>query len=408
MVQYHDANGQRVRQWKTDERHDGAPSWDAACEAAKREDTAEDMRLLYVGLTRARDAMWLATGPLASNAQSSLHRLFGGVLPRVDVPGLVLRSPPERGRRHAPAPATPEAIPAPRPPHRRLRRDWWIHSFSQLHRQHAHGAQALAEEAPADDERAPVIADAPLDPAALRFGGTRFGNALHHALEHVDFAAWRDSDGSVIPEGESTALQDALRSQDYPDSDFDAGVRQLAPLIARTLNAPLPEGVRLADVPASARVAELEFHFTLADADGRALLALLQAHGIAIGRVDFGAWPRLAGLMTGKIDLTYRVDGRVYVADYKSNRLPGYDAAALEHAMAASEYDLQALIYVVAVHRWLRLRLGADYDITRHLGGVRYLFCRGLAAGEGLATPHFEPALIEAIDALLGGTREAA
>jgi ATP-dependent exoDNAse (exonuclease V) beta subunit len=61
---------------------------DAACEAAKREDAAEDMRLLYVGLTRARDAMWLATGPLASNTQSSLHRLLGGVLPRIDVPGL--------------------------------------------------------------------------------------------------------------------------------------------------------------------------------------------------------------------------------------------------------------------------------------------------------------------------------
>jgi exodeoxyribonuclease V beta subunit len=203
-------------------------------------------------------------------------------------------------------------------------------------------------------------------------------------------------------------LVDALRSQDYTEADDDAGVAALAPLVARTLNAVLPEGVRLADVAPGARVPELEFHFTLADADAQSLLALLQAHGIAPGRRDFGAWPRLAGLMTGKIDLTYRVDGRVYVVDYKSNRLPAYDDTALAQAMTASEYDLQALLYAVAVHRWLRMRRGADYDFARDFGGVRYLFCRGLEGERGIAAPVFERALIEAVDALLGGIREIA
>ena len=194
VVQYHDASGQRVRQWKTRERHAGAPPWEEATQAAKREDAAEDMRLLYVGLTRARDAMWLATGPLASNAQSSLHRLFGGMLPRADLIGgnIDVRAPEDAIDDTRLPPAVPDAIPAPRTPHRRLRRDWWIHSFSQLHRQNAHGAQALAEEAPADDER-PLAVFETIDPALLRFSGTRFGNALHHALEHVDFAAWRDA-----------------------------------------------------------------------------------------------------------------------------------------------------------------------------------------------------------------------
>ena len=422
-VQYHDGSGRRVRQWKTDQPHAGALPWDEACQRAKREDADEDMRLLYVGLTRARDALWVATGPLASNPQSSLHRLFGGPLPQADVQAaldglLVVRPPSDSPDDTRLPPTTPEAIPGARIAHRRLRRDWWIHSFSQLHRMHAHGTQALAEEAPADDERPLAIVaaaldgsavdapDAPVDLAQLRFSGTRFGNALHTALEHVDFAAWRECDGTTIPEGELPALQAALRSQDYAEADHDAGARELAPLIARTLNARLPEGQRLADVPPAARIAELEFHFTLADADVHALLALLQAHGIAIGRRDFGSWPRLAGLMTGKIDLTYRVDGRVYVVDYKSNRLPSYDPPALAQAMAASEYDLQALLYAIAVHRWLRLRLGNDYDPAHHFGGVRYLFCRGLDAGDparGVATPEFPPSLIEAVDALLGG-----
>ena len=406
VVQYHDASGQRVRQWKTRERHPGAPSWDEACQAAKREEAAEDMRLLYVGLTRARDAMWIATGALASNAQSSLHRLFGGVLPRSEVPGgAILVRPPAIANDDARLPpALPDTIPAPRIAHRRLRRDWWIHSFSQLHRQHAHGAQALAEEAPADDER-PLAAFEAMDPALLRFSGTRFGNALHHALEHVDFAAWRDAHD--VPPGQHAILCEALRSQDYPESDFEAGARELAGLVARTLAAPLPEGVRLCDVAPSARIAELEFHFTLADADAPALLALLQSHGIATGRRDFGAWPKLSGLMTGKIDLTYRVDGRVFVIDYKSNRLPAWDAPALAQAMAASEYDLQALLYAVAVHRWLRMRLGSREAATQAFGGVRYLFCRGLDAGDparGLAVPDLPPALIHAVDDLLGGT----
>ncbi|MCC8363126.1 UvrD-helicase domain-containing protein [Lysobacter sp. A6] len=405
VVQYHDATGRRVRQWKTRQPQPGAPSWDEACTFTKREDVAEDMRLLYVGLTRARDALWLATGPLASNTQSSLHRLFGGMLPNDAAQDVLSMREPGEGDNARLPPAIPDAIPAPRTPERRLRRDWWIHSFSQLHRQHAHGMQALADEAPADDER-PLAPIDPQEAVAPRFAGTRFGNALHHALEHVAFAEWRDLDGTNIDAKQRAILRDALRSQDYPESDFDAGVQELAPLIARTLNAPLPEGVRLADVDDAARVAELEFHFTLADADVPALLAVLQAHGIATGRRDFGTWPRLSGLMTGKIDLTYRVDGRVYVIDYKSNRLPGWDAASLAQAMAASEYDLQALLYAVAVHRWLRMRLGGRDAATQAFGGVRYLFCRGLDAGDparGVATPALSPELIHAVDDLLGG-----
>ena len=89
--------------------------------------------------------------------------------------------------------------------------------------------------------------------------------------------------------------------------------------------------------------------------------------------------------MTGLIDLTYCADGRWYVLDYKSNRLPAYDPDALARAMAHSEYELQALIYTIALHRWLRFRLGASYDYARDFGGVRYLFCRGLDAARNPA-----------------------
>jgi exodeoxyribonuclease V beta subunit len=183
-------------------------------------------------------------------------------------------------------------------------------------------------------------------------------------------------------------------------------------LVGQTLCTTLPEGVRLADVPASSRRAEIEFHFAMQPTAVPALLALLHRHGLLRHRSAFGTRARLEGLMTGLIDLTYGHDGRWYVLDYKSNQLPAYDAAAMQQAMAHSEYDLQALIYTLALHRWLRFRLGDAYDYARDFGGIRYLFCRGLDLTQprspGVHAQRFAPELVQALDALFAGhTTEA-
>ena len=170
--------------------------------------------------------------------------------------------------------------------------------------------------------------------------------------------------------------------------------------------------MRLCDVPIDERRAEIEFQFALQPTQVDALLALLHAHGVVRERHGFGLRRMLEGLMTGLIDLTYRHDGKWYVLDYKSNRLPAYDPAALQRAMAHSEYDLQALIYTLALHRWLRFRLGDGYDYARDFGGIRYLFCRGLDAtrgdSPGIHAQRFTPELIAALDALFGHTRTEA
>ena len=109
--------------------------------------------------------------------------------------------------------------------------------------------------------------------------------------------------------------------------------------------------------------------------------------------------------LQGFVDLTVEVDGRYHIIDYKTNRLTRYDAPALAEAMAAHHYLLQALIYMVALHRTLRFSLGADYDPARHLGDAHYLFVRGMAAGTGAGvfSAGFTPALIEKADQLFGG-----
>jgi exodeoxyribonuclease V beta subunit len=91
----------------------------------------------------------------------------------------------------------------------------------------------------------------------------------------------------------------------------------------------------------------------------------------------------LAGYLTGFIDMVFEHGGRWYLVDYKSNHLGSraddYAAARLTEELAAHHYFLQYHLYVVALHRYLTLRL-AGYDYERHFGGVYYLFLRGMAA----------------------------
>ena len=231
--------------------------------------------------------------------------------------------------------------------------------------------------------------------------------ALHAALEHADFAAWRDwQAGDAAPHEEATLIADALGKEGFAADIIDDGVALTTQFVGQTLTVPLPEGVRLCDVPGVDRRPEIEFQFALQPVQVDALLALLHAHGVVRERHGFGLRQTLEGLMTGLIDLTYRFDGKWYVLDYKSNRLPAYDAAAMQRAMAHSEYDLQALIYTLALHRWLRFRLRDGYDYARDFGGIRYVFCRGLDAGRGdspgIHAQRFAPELVHALDALFG------
>src|SRR5690606_17796833 len=378
-------DGGRVLHWKLQEDTSG---WDAACEAWQRGERAEDARLLYVGLTRTRDALWLATGRFYNHAQSPLWTMVAAA------DALVARAPDAIATDTAPPPAqlpwlgadTVPDVPAARTAQRALASDWWVYSFTQLANADAGHEVAAAATQPAAGGRDEPELDpdtAPLDAADIdpRFGGARFGVVLHEVFEHADFAAWQAwRPGDDAPAGERKKITDALGKGGYAVDDMDDGVAVIVPMIGHTLTVALPEGTTLADVPEEHRRPEIEFQFALAPTRVDALLALLHRHGLLATRHGFGLRRRLEGLMTGLIDLTYVHDGRWYVLDYKSNRLPGYAPAQLHDAMAHSEYRLQALLYTLALHRWLRFRLGNAYDYARDFGGARYLFCRGIDA----------------------------
>ncbi|MEO8161901.1 MAG: PD-(D/E)XK nuclease family protein, partial [Arenimonas sp.] len=397
---------------------------DPACEAEAAEIAAENIRVLYVALTRARFATWIGCGTCREYLRTPLAWLLFRTpagLPQKLNPGqfdaalvaLQAQAPAAIAIQDSVDPASidalprlqlpsPDDLPPTRVVHRQLDRDWWVYSFSQLAREDS-GAEEVRG---AEDEVEPP----PLQRS--RFSGTRFGNALHGALEAIRFADWREWQGALPPTGQLEPVREALRREGFAsESDLDEGLPILTFLIRETLNAPMPEGTQLASLAPEAMCVEMEFHFELAPVQVTALLALLHAHGVLPERRSFGTRVRLEGLLTGRIDLVYEAGGRFYVLDYKSNQLPDYEPQTLARAVRDSEYDLQYVLYTLALHRWLRFRLGSDYDIATHLGGVRYLFCRGLDRNDprapGIHALRLPDALVLELDALLR-RREAA
>lgn len=392
--------------------------------SAAEETIAEQIRLLYVGLTRAQYYGWMCCGLVHQANTSGLSSLlFRNEKDEIKTPSraeyrsrleqISLKNPHiqiidladqktllPRYRDDAIVSDTPVATPS-----RQLQQDWRVLSFSQLtHGSHFHGPSVSA----AADESgvASHLLMAPEDVPDKRFSGVNFGNALHQVLENVEVEVWRDhGDAALPPESQWPIVEQALLRHGYQQEEVVPGSAHLAPLVFNTLHAMLPEGLRLCDLPDHARLNEMEFHFSLRACDSQALLALLKKHNILAARNEFPFLRRLNGLMTGKIDLIYSHANRFYICDYKSNRLPAYDAEQCRQAMRESEYDFQALIYTLALHRWCKFRLQAVYDYEKHIGGIRYLFCRGLkadiASDEGMVAMRFDRELIEALENLL-------
>jgi len=108
----------------------------------------------------------------------------------------------------------------------------------------------------------------------------------------------------------------------------------------------------------------------------------------------------MQGMLTGSLDLVLQHDGRYWVVDYKSNKLPSYDPATLQDAVLHKRYDVQYVLYTLALHRLLKVRL-PNYDYAQHMGGAVYVFLRGInAQGAGVHLHRPPQALIEALDDL--------
>jgi exodeoxyribonuclease V beta subunit len=239
--------------------------------------------------------------------------------------------------------------------------------------------------------------------------GAGFGKAFHDVMEAASFDAWPTPE-AALNDATRNAVREKLRRNGVATADTDDAetpVEDTARMIAATLHAPLPEIGPLAAIPERRRRNELEFFMRLGGSQAGAVLEAMVAAGYE-GARGTTAITSLRGLMHGFIDLVVEHEGRYWILDYKTNALgrlrADYAPDRLAHAMAEHHYDLQYLIYTVALHRHLRQRL-PGYEAHEHLGGVQYLFVRALDENgdNGIFHARPDPALIERLDALFDG-----
>ena len=430
---------------------DLAPT-DAAHELQQAEEQSEELRLLYVALTRAKYRCVLTWAQVRDAEHAPLAwLLYGGDLPdkpapeaRKDNARHVRRLGAEAWRRQVVelALAHPSAIAASdltaTPPPRRdpddaerklvarsfqrpLLRVRQMTSYSALARAAGaavSGAEHVQVERPDHDqqEEAVLAADG-LDglPSALPQDakpttgagelatvfprGRRAGDCLHELFEAsvkqqedwqsgAEAALAKHGFGGHWAANACALVEDARQTPLQPTADSDAAFRVV------DLHRPL---------------AEMEFHTPVRQLDRARLGECLARHGYGDPFAD-GAVAQVDGFLHGYIDVVAEHRGAWHVLDYKSNwlgdRVDAYTPAALAAAMRRGGYHLQYLIYLTALHRYLRWRLD-DYDYDRHVGGVLYLFVRGMRPerpGHSVFRDRPPRECIDAIDRLLDGT----
>ncbi len=427
------------------------------------EERGEDLRLAYVALTRAKHQAVIWWAGTRDSRHSPLTRLLFSKDADGNIAAYGASTPSdaavvERFRELAAATPEPRRIaverstlgmpaawspPVDAPPEleaarfdRRLDLWWRRTSYTDITAE-AHDPMVASE-----PER-PVLIDEPetVAPVAVAVGGVArpeleresplgaapvgvdFGTFVHTVLEATDFAA-PDLDAELA-EHVAGALSRRALDLGEPERVVD-GLRRAI----ETPLGPLLGGARLRDVARADRLDELEFELPLAGGDaptGRltlhAIAAVLRSHlprgdpmaAYAARLEDPALRSQVRGFLTGSIDLVIRLDGpRFAIVDYKTNwlgpageplTLAHYQTEALATEMIRAHYGLQALLYTVALHRYLRWRMPA-YEPDRHLAGVMYLFVRGMAGTPDAGVFAWRPpgGLVTALSDVLDGS----
>ncbi len=371
---------------------------------AEAEGLAEEMRLLYVALTRAQCRCYAAWARAQNTGRSALASILampadrgedGAKLKELAAKSggaiVVEEIPEDSGWLARPSTDTDgwAALPFVRG---RLHASWRHASYSGL----TAGAHASRDDdAPDHDEAAPVPTE-PM-PGETLPAGAEIGTCLHTIFER-----WDPGKEETLRPITERALEGAGIDPKHTQAAVD--------LIIRAVGTPLFDGgPTLEKVPKAHRLEEMEFWFPVASLDPARLKRALDTGHLAtafreqVGRLDFNA---VHGFMKGFVDLVFEHAGKWYVCDYKSNRLADYTPERIDETMARSLYFVQYLLYTVALHRYLRLRL-PRYDYDTHIGGVAYLFLRGMRPdrpGSGVFCDRPARELVETLDACMGET----
>lgn len=416
-LQWHDDEGRLQLSLRPD---------DAMVARADRERLGEDLRKLYVAMTRARFATWIAVAPTRDFERSGIGYLLAGGQPvaagmlegvlRSALDGsdaiAIVPAPEATQDRYRAAGGLPQLAAEPLLAQAHRER-WWIASYSRLRMAAERAPESAEEETYLEAAAEEPSADPPASTGTLHGfpRGASAGTFLHGLLEW----AGRQGFGAAAAAPHERAMMLARRCRPQLWTPHQAA---LVDWLASWLDAPLDLGRLTPGVstvaPRDLRAIQVEMEFWLGASavDAQALDAAVCAHTLEGAPRQRLAPQQLNGMLKGYMDLVFEHEGRYYVADYKSNWLGHDDAAYTVAAMRAEvlhhRYELQYSLYLFALHRLLRARI-PDYDYERHVGGAVYVFLRGHAApSQGLHLERPPLALMEALDRLFSGAEASA
>ncbi|MDV6316578.1 exodeoxyribonuclease V subunit beta [Idiomarina sp. HP20-50] len=417
---YHDDNGQLQVLWSKD---------DDNKQRVSDEILAEDLRKMYVAVTRAQYATFIALETVKEHRNNPLFYLLNGgtslsdelynevserwqQAPHTQITRLEDDEPLVRALEQEQT--LPKLTPRQMPPGRKLER-WWVASYSALKYEGAVTKNVQAPQSPdemnllderddPDETQIASAAEPSFDSIHHLPKGAGPGTFLHNLLEesaNIGFTQVADN------AAERTELVQRFCVSPFWQEHENS--------IEQWLNAYLhnefpinEQGDRISLRALEQYKAEPEFWFGASQVTAHTLDALVHEH--ILPGYDRPALETnvLNGMLKGFIDLVFEHNGQYYVADYKSNWLGEDDHAYTEQAMREkilhSRYDLQYVIYTLALHRLLKARLGEAYDYDTHVGGAVYLFLRGHRAETGGAFCDRPPrTLIEQLDELFAG-----
>lgn len=394
-------------------------------EKAEKERLAEDLRLIYVALTRAVYGCFIGLAPLKTGRgkmevpithQSAMGYLIQGGQEK-DGKGLFdcvhdLISGHSQMAIALPLPAMTGKMVIEQPESKTLQankfkgwinRQWRLTSYSGLLRQGHSGGLGFTDETLFDTD-AMIAKDAYSEASTLapyssifQFPrGARPGTFLHALFENISFKE------DMLSPRVTDLIKHALMVENYEQEWLPV----LQQLLYQTVSTPLNEqGLQLNELADQVRLIEMEFLMPIERLHCGRVNDLIKIHDPLSAKADQLNFETASGMLKGFIDLVFYWQGRYYILDWKSNFLgessDEYNQVALQAAMVSHRYDFQYQIYTLALHRYLSQRL-PNYDYARHFGGVYYIFLRGIETGTNHGIFYTQPskALIDGLDAI--------
>jgi exodeoxyribonuclease V beta subunit len=366
-----------------------------ALNLAEKERLAEDLRLLYVAVTRAVYGCFMGVAPLRNGRStkdpSGLHKSgIGWIVQNGETLAaaqleealeklskscdeIAITTPLKQGQCAYELDFSSEVETVTAQANKRqINENWYVTSFSALtanaHSSHSHQKELFANTDEIEDE------DKSEQLTIFNFHkGAKAGTFLHTVFENIDYNEPNSEKNAEI-------INELLLLEGY-EAEWCPVIQKLA---SDTLTKPISsDSVVLGSLDKDQILCEMEFVFPINKLKASAVSRLCAEHDPMSANLSELNFFDVSGMLKGFIDLTFECNGKFYVLDWKSNHLGDshdhYTQDAIKTAMRDHRYDLQYQIYSLALHKYLQSRV-PDYSYEEHFGGAIYLFLRGINA----------------------------